>query len=1223
MKRIPLIALAAILLNFTTIVKAGIAYGPPPGGWAYIYTGDSASGAPRRQNQPALDGTWRHENGSDEWNGDVRGVANPPKGGVESNNGVLTIEDAETITSGNNNNRKIYFTHYIGQDGVTINNLLDSGVTISFRARLTPPDDKAEITLPNGYGIFSDGKGMFGVRQSSPSSLISFSLVLQTEDSTPTSSLNFQSAGLTFNRLNGDAPSGSGAVNSSSDANLNPIFPVDPTQWHEFWITIQANDATPGNGTHTVTIYVDGSVVGTSFNVTAGVGNDVDTTVTPNWTDYIAMGLNNSATVGAFDVDFYAYKPGVYPPTPLNPPAAPTGITAISGDKEVKLMWLSSIGADGYLVKRADVSGGPYSVIAPVATTNYTDLTVVNGQTYYYVITATNAAGESPNSVEVVGKPSLAVSGVQAVAAQGQVTISWNVFGQALSYSVHRSTTAGGPYTQIATGLTSTQYTDTDVQPGKTYYYVVYAQLQGGGQSGVSNEASATTPPSAPLLSGELYAATTIRVAWVITNQIINGFVVERSPDGVSFSEIATVPANYRGYTNTGLALNTTYYYRVKATNIGGESPYSQVVSVKTPTLGVNVNFATATAPVPPGYLPDSGLVIADRGNGYYYGWNRDISADTRLRNNANSPDLRYDTLTHLMKVNVSDPSQSAYWEIELPPGFYLVHIVAGDPTATDSVFQFNVEGYLTKSYTPVSGAWWGDFKLVVPVTDGMLTINSGPEARNNKINFVDIYATVPELPTISQNPQSASVLENRAVSFNVAITGGTEPIWYQWYFNGAPIEGGTNSTLYIPRPRLTDAGNYYVVITNFAGAITSSIAQLEVLPDTEPPKALSTASLDGATVFVLFDEIVEPTTATDPYNYTIESEGNVYATVEAKIVRDDRLVQLTVDPATPLTGDSYTLTITGIADISAATNTIELEPVVITGKVARLTAMDIGLPGTGGFSATGPTINTDYPGYTYHYSNGVFDVTANGWDIWNTVDGFHYVYKEVSGNFDVVVRVQSMTRPDAWAKAGLMIRPLTNANSRFIAIYATPTTGQNNIAFQWRDSDGSGCGSIHGGSGGPAISPPFPNCWLRLQRDGSLINGYWSTNGIDWMLYTNRDTALYGGAYPDTVLVGMAAASHNQSALTNNVFVEFRDFAITLAPPAVFSIISPEYQNGVFTARVLSVAGKTYTLEYTESLTEPVWSQTGTPVPGTGQEIILTDPNAISALRFYRVKMQ
>ncbi|MBN2507691.1 MAG: tandem-95 repeat protein [Verrucomicrobia bacterium] len=304
--------------------QAGIAYLEPAGGWQYVYTGDQASGAARRQNQPALDGTWRHENGSDEWNGDVRGAANSPPGGVEANSadGVnyLTIEDAVTSTSGSLNNRKVYFTHSLTQEGIADLNLLDAGVTLSFRARLTPSDGKEEIALPNGYGIFSGGKGQFGVRQSSPSSIVSFSLVRDTEDGDSSNTLLFPHAGLTMNGNVGDAPDSSGTINaganSRTSAALNPnTLAVDPTGWHEFWITIQANDATAGNGTHTVNVYVDGSTTPQTFNVTAATGNDTDTTLTPNWTDYICLGSGNSPTVGAFDTDFFAYKAGVHVPT--------------------------------------------------------------------------------------------------------------------------------------------------------------------------------------------------------------------------------------------------------------------------------------------------------------------------------------------------------------------------------------------------------------------------------------------------------------------------------------------------------------------------------------------------------------------------------------------------------------------------------------------------------------------------------------------------------------------------------------------------------------------------------------------------------------------------------------------------------------------------------------------------------------------------------------------
>lgn len=79
------------------------------------------------------------------------------------------------------------------------------------------------------------------------------------------------------------------------------------------------------------------------------------------------------------------------------------------------------------------------------------------------------------------------------------VELNWSAATGATSYNIKRSTTAGGPYTTIATAVTGTTSTDTGLTNGTTYYYVVTA-VNSGGESGNSNEASAT--PTAPTSSG-------------------------------------------------------------------------------------------------------------------------------------------------------------------------------------------------------------------------------------------------------------------------------------------------------------------------------------------------------------------------------------------------------------------------------------------------------------------------------------------------------------------------------------------------------------------------------------------------------------------------------------------------------------------------------------------------------------------------------------------------
>jgi hypothetical protein len=86
---------------------------------------------------------------------------------------------------------------------------------------------------------------------------------------------------------------------------------------------------------------------------------------------------------------------------PVVIPAAPATLLAEPGDGAVPLRWQQSFGATGYAVQRATSSGGPYTTIASNVTGgSYVDTSVTNGTTYYYTVTATNAAGTSVNSPE-------------------------------------------------------------------------------------------------------------------------------------------------------------------------------------------------------------------------------------------------------------------------------------------------------------------------------------------------------------------------------------------------------------------------------------------------------------------------------------------------------------------------------------------------------------------------------------------------------------------------------------------------------------------------------------------------------------------------------------------------------------------------------------------------------------------------------------------------------
>ena len=87
-------------------------------------------------------------------------------------------------------------------------------------------------------------------------------------------------------------------------------------------------------------------------------------------------------------------------------PSAPAGVTAKSiSVTQTNLSWTASLSAATYNVKRATVSGGPYTTIGSPTTTSFNDATLTDTATYYYVVTAVNAKGESAASVEVSATP--------------------------------------------------------------------------------------------------------------------------------------------------------------------------------------------------------------------------------------------------------------------------------------------------------------------------------------------------------------------------------------------------------------------------------------------------------------------------------------------------------------------------------------------------------------------------------------------------------------------------------------------------------------------------------------------------------------------------------------------------------------------------------------------------------------------------------------------------
>jgi hypothetical protein len=307
--------------------------------------------------------------------------------------------------------------------------------------------------------------------------------------------------------------------------------------------------------------------------------------------------------------------------------------------------------------------------------------------------------------------------------------------------------------------------------------------------------------------------------------------------------------------------------------------------------------------------------------------------------------------------------------------------------------------------------------------------------------------------------------------------------------------------------------------------------AVLTVTADAVPPTVVSVSGTQGA-AYVAFDELLDATTAGNPANYTVTG-GSVSG---AKLLGDGKTVQLTV---TGVTGTSVSVTTTGVKDY--ALNTL---PAAVTksGPQTSLIDADVGTRNTNNLALFTDPLE---PGSVTVLSQTDFNILAGGSDIWNNADGMNFLYKQITGDFDVKVQMADVPIINTWTKGGLMVRQDLEGTSReFSVLTSAPSltnavgvVGQNVFQTQYRDTKGSA--TIESP---PALRPQlaaYPNNWVRLKRVGDTFYSFWGTNGVDWNAFVTNAPLT---PFPATVYVGLAATSHDNGA-GRTALVQFRNF--------------------------------------------------------------------------------
>ena len=189
---------------------------------------------------------------------------------------------------------------------------------------------------------------------------------------------------------------------------------------------------------------------------------------------------------------------------PADVPAAPTDLNAVeTTGGRIDLIWTASADVTNYNVKRSTVDGGPYTHIAALSGTSFTDTDLSQWTIYYYVVSAVNGAGESIDSMQadvfVQGLPPAAPSGLTADAGDGVIALAWNANaeGGIAGYNVYRSTVPANAYILLNSSLLlSPEFIDDDVINFTTYSYIVTAVDIADRESAYSNPVQAAPTDS-------------------------------------------------------------------------------------------------------------------------------------------------------------------------------------------------------------------------------------------------------------------------------------------------------------------------------------------------------------------------------------------------------------------------------------------------------------------------------------------------------------------------------------------------------------------------------------------------------------------------------------------------------------------------------------------------------------------------------------------------------
>ncbi len=369
----------------------------------------------------------------------------------------------------------------------------------------------------------------------------------------------------------------------------------------------------------------------TGYNVYEGTapgheaGTPVNGTTPVEGTGYSVTGLNNGTKyyfeVTAINATGEGAPSNEASAVPAAPPGAPTGLSATAGDGQVSLTWAAPssdggsvvTGYDVYLSTTPGTEGSPVGTATTATSASVTGLT--NGTTYYFEVTANNAAGQGPTSAQASASP--------AVPATTTTTSPTPTSTTATSTTSTSTTTTSTTTTTTSTSTTTTRSTSTTTTSTST------SSTSTSTSTPSTSTSATTTPPSAP--GPPPPSSPPLATPAAMAPGAVTGLSATAGDGQVSLSWAAPAPnggsavTGYNVYLSTtpgtegspvgsattatsatvsGLTNGTTYYFEVTAISAAGQGPASAQAAAY-PTVPPPLARTLRPPPVPsapPGY---------------------------------------------------------------------------------------------------------------------------------------------------------------------------------------------------------------------------------------------------------------------------------------------------------------------------------------------------------------------------------------------------------------------------------------------------------------------------------------------------------------------------------------------------------------------------------------------------------------------------------------------